>query len=159
MEIVLPYNQIITQSMCLGTRPMLLSTYWETEADVTAKGLDVFFGAVESLFGLILSVPVSYLQLKPTKTVKITSNAQNKVLARGQFGSGSLQPESLWGDFVTHSWVNSQHIFLQGSEDQKYPHKNGMLCNWVDSCRKCFPSKLEGQCSESLILPVAEVNA
>lgn len=50
---------------------MLLNTYWETEADVTAEGLDVFFGAVDSLFGLILSMAVSYLQLKPTETVKI----------------------------------------------------------------------------------------
>lgn len=58
---------------------MLLNTYWETEADVTAEGLDVFFGAVDSLFGLILSMAVSYLQLKPTETVKNNGKAQNTV--------------------------------------------------------------------------------
>lgn len=40
---------------------MLLSTDWEAEADVTAKGLGVFSGVVVSPCGLVLFMAAAYL--------------------------------------------------------------------------------------------------
>lgn len=57
---------------------MLLSTDWEAEADVTAKGLGVFSAVVVSPRGLVFSMAVAYLQIKSTKMVKVTSDAQIK---------------------------------------------------------------------------------
>lgn len=75
---------------------MLLNTYWETEADVTAEGQDVFFGAVDSLFGLILSMVVSYLQLKPTETVKNNGKAQNRVWREAGLGMAAFSWRVCW---------------------------------------------------------------
>lgn len=85
----------------------MLSTYWETEADVTVKGLDGFFGAVTNPVSLMFSMAAALLQIKTAKAVKIMNNAQNKVCREVSVGVANLQLESLWGDVVTAGLILS----------------------------------------------------
>lgn len=138
---------------------MLLNTYWETEADVTAKALDVFFGAVDSLVGLALSVAVSYLQLKPTKTVKITSSAQNKVWREASLGVAIFSWGDCWVIWLPTAGSILSITFYKALRIRKILIRKACCAAGEIAAVKCFPSKHENQHSESQIPPVAEVSA
>jgi hypothetical protein len=138
---------------------MLPSTCWETEADVTAKGLEVFFGAVVSLFGLILSMAVSYLQLKPTKTVKITSNAQNKGWREASLGVATFSWRVCWVIQLPTAGSILSITFYKALRIRKILLRKAHYAAGETAAVKCFPGKHEDQCSESQSPPGAGVSA
>lgn len=146
--------------MCLGTEPtpMLLSTDWEAEADVTAKGLGVFSAVVVSPRGLVFSMAAAYLQIKSTKMVKVTSDAQIK---RAEEPIGWWPPLSWRVCWVIRLLTTGLMLscLLQHREDHKEPHKKGLLWDWGEGCTKCFLNKHNDQSSEPLPPPAEGVGA
>lgn len=131
------------QSMCLGTKSTLCccAVTWETEADVSMQCLGVFFCAVASPFGFILSTAIAYLQPKPTRTVKIMCNAQNiecRLLdPEADLGNSKLPAEnSSWGFGYLHHY-SALSRKPQGSAGS---HKEG---KWKAFCWKLSASTVE----------------
>lgn len=115
---------------------MLLSTDWEAEADVTAKGLGVFSAVVVSPRGLMFSMAAAYLQIKSTKMVKMTSDAQIKH-AEGPIWWWQPSSWRVWWVIRLLTPGLTLSCMLQHREDQKEPHKKGLLRAWRDGCTKC----------------------